>query len=605
MANTPSINIPYPYQTLKAGQIRLLKLLPGSQPDRIQCRLASGYLESKPSYEALSYSWGSSKDQHHDVWIDGVSARVRDNLYDALLSLRRPYHERVLWVDAICINQSNDKERSSQIPRMGEIYGQADRVFIYIGAKSNNSRMALSFIMDIYKEMCPYGPENDPLLRKYELLKFIQNPQNQQKWEALDDLCKRRYWKRRWIIQEIALASRCRIQCGEDSLDWEPFEAVCQEIEKLPHPKDRDQQYPSAVDSIQESLATRHARLRSQGRRIFSLQFLLEAFEHSRCKEPRDKIYAVLALADLSSPEPLIANYEKTLLEVYVDVTWFLARNYESKTPLGTRHLGFSKSIVRASQSVQRNLGDVSLNINQDVLEAISASLSIPRSMAAGVILIKGFIGGAITHSHPYTKDTSVDDVANTFRSLPTYHCRPRKTLKRTTILQNGVDGFDEDDQRRVVSFNSRISYGMRGWSPQQYEPRDEEQVSDGGFIPEAHGRNVKRRNSLEVKKEGGFKLFLEKSGLMGIAPAEAKEGDFTCHFLNCDAAAIIRRQGDKYVFVGRSLIFNREGCSSMRLNEWSTKNFKYFVPNEEEFPACTNSISFYVDVATLQLLTR
>ncbi|PVH83611.1 hypothetical protein DL98DRAFT_454726, partial [Cadophora sp. DSE1049] len=146
MANTPSIHIPYPYQPLKAGQVRLLKLLPGSQPERIRCKLVSGYLESKPSYEALSYSWGSSKDQHHDVWIDGVSAPVRDNLYDALLSLRRPCHERVLWVDAICINQSNDKERSSQIPRMGEIYGQADKVFIYIGAKSNNSRQALSFI---------------------------------------------------------------------------------------------------------------------------------------------------------------------------------------------------------------------------------------------------------------------------------------------------------------------------------------------------------------------------------------------------------------------------------------------------------------------------
>ncbi|KAK0112815.1 hypothetical protein ONS95_014544 [Cadophora gregata] len=604
MANTPSIHIPYPYETLKSGEIRLLKILPGSQPDRIKCKLISEYLESKPSYDALSYSWGSSKDQHHDIWIDGFSARVRDNLYDSLLSLRRKCHERVLWVDAISINQSNDKERSSQIPRMGEIYEQADKVFIYIGAKSNNSRQAFSFVREIYKLMCPYGPENDPELRKYTLLNFINDPQNLHKWWALDDLCKRRYWKRRWIIQEIALASRRRIQCGEDYLDWEPFEAVCQEIEKLPKPNDRDQPFPSAVDSIRESLATRHASLRSQGRRTFSLQFLLEAFEHSRCKEPRDKIYAVLALADLSSPEPLIANYEKPLLEVYVDVTWFLARNYESKTPLGTRHLGFSKSIVRASQAVQRNLGDVSLNIKQDVLEAISASLSIPRSMAAGVILIKGLLGGVLTHTHPYTKDTSIPNVADTFRKLPSYHCRPRKTLKRTTILQHGVDGFDEDDQKRVVSFNSRISYGMRGWSPAQYEPRDEEQVSDGGFIPEAHGRNVKRRNSIEVKA-GEFKVFLEKSGLMGIAPAEAKEGDFTCHFLNCDAAAIIRRQGDKYFFVGRTLIFNREGCSSMRLNEWSTKNFKYFVPNEEELPACTNSISFYVDVATLQLLTR
>ena len=90
---------------------------------------------------------------------------------------------------------------------------------------------------------------------------------------------------------------------------------------------------------------------------------------------------------------------------------------------------------------------------------------------------------------------------------------------------------------------------------------------------------------------------------MVGIAPEYARPGDMICQFLNCDVAAVIRLDGDKYRLVGRALVF--KGASSMRLNEWTTKNFKYAVPMGDDLFYQSKRISFHVDFATLQLLTK
>src|SRR6187402_1200250 len=130
MANKPSIHIPYPYQPLQqTNHFRLLRLLPGSKSQDVECSLVNTSPDSMPEYDALSYSWGSSKDPHFTIWIDRIPVPVRENLYYALLALRRSSQAqvRVLWVDAICINQRDDAERSSQIQQMDMIYGQAEQ----------------------------------------------------------------------------------------------------------------------------------------------------------------------------------------------------------------------------------------------------------------------------------------------------------------------------------------------------------------------------------------------------------------------------------------------------------------------------------------------
>ncbi|KAF2999466.1 hypothetical protein E8E13_008243 [Curvularia kusanoi] len=86
-------------------------------------------------YEAISYVWGDPNDRK-TIYLHGHTFTVTKNLYSALLHMRRT-EERILWVDALCINQGDMEERASQVQQMGSVYKQADVVVVYVGEWEN------------------------------------------------------------------------------------------------------------------------------------------------------------------------------------------------------------------------------------------------------------------------------------------------------------------------------------------------------------------------------------------------------------------------------------------------------------------------------------
>lgn len=131
--------------------IRLLKLQPS--PDRcsaIHCSLISYSLATRRSgahlFEALSYEWGS-QDNQQTIFVHSGSAlchplHVTRNLHAALIHLRDPLLERVLWIDAVCINQRDDDEKGHQVALMARIYGLAQRVVVWLGEEGDDSGLA-------------------------------------------------------------------------------------------------------------------------------------------------------------------------------------------------------------------------------------------------------------------------------------------------------------------------------------------------------------------------------------------------------------------------------------------------------------------------------
>lgn len=94
---------------LATDAIRLARLLRGDQGEPIKCEIFETYLhqvEGVP-YEALSYVWGTRQSEEM-IFLDGCLFEVTRNLYEALAHLRRPDEDRVLWIDAICIDQSHN-----------------------------------------------------------------------------------------------------------------------------------------------------------------------------------------------------------------------------------------------------------------------------------------------------------------------------------------------------------------------------------------------------------------------------------------------------------------------------------------------------------------
>ncbi|KAF8847987.1 HET-domain-containing protein, partial [Acephala macrosclerotiorum] len=123
----------YTYRSLSSNDsIRLFILNPGCPEDPITGKLVHVFVPNCPQYEALSYCWGRDVKPHR-ITTDEGTIPITSSLNYALLRLRFPDTSRTLWIDALCIDQTNNEEKSSQILLMPTIYSLATLTVVYLG----------------------------------------------------------------------------------------------------------------------------------------------------------------------------------------------------------------------------------------------------------------------------------------------------------------------------------------------------------------------------------------------------------------------------------------------------------------------------------------
>jgi len=131
------------------NRIRLLRLMPNRiETADIKCELFHYSLEPDNSthlYDALSYVWGDLN-KTVPIFVNEHVLSVTENLHAALVHLRDRSFERIIWVDALCIDQDNEKEKIQQIRIMARIYAQANRVIAWLGNAGDDSDQALEAI---------------------------------------------------------------------------------------------------------------------------------------------------------------------------------------------------------------------------------------------------------------------------------------------------------------------------------------------------------------------------------------------------------------------------------------------------------------------------
>jgi hypothetical protein len=126
--------------------IRLLLLQPSSSSgDRIECTLIDAKLSEKCAYDTLFYSWGEPSPAC-PILINGRAFEVRGNLYSALARLRLSMQPRMLWIDAIYIDQAALTEKGHQVKLMPEIYKGAQNVLVWLGEIDDGGEDFLSYI---------------------------------------------------------------------------------------------------------------------------------------------------------------------------------------------------------------------------------------------------------------------------------------------------------------------------------------------------------------------------------------------------------------------------------------------------------------------------
>lgn len=122
----------YVYEPLAPGFIRLLYLQPGVEDEDIHFRLQHVSVDDATHYEAISYHWGDPAETK-DVYCESKSLQITVSLFAAFKRLRLPDATRVLWADAVCINQADIAEKKEQVELMSTIYSRPTRVLIWLG----------------------------------------------------------------------------------------------------------------------------------------------------------------------------------------------------------------------------------------------------------------------------------------------------------------------------------------------------------------------------------------------------------------------------------------------------------------------------------------
>ena len=282
---------------------RILSIHPDVKWQPIRASLLQVDCRDHPRYEALSYTWGPVGDER-EITVDGIKVPIRYNLWCFLQRIRRHDVVRTVWVDAICISQIDLVEKAAQVRIIGPIFANATRVVVWVGEHADGSKKLFGsrnlreslewFIQPLSSRISASVPKQGEMPMWHVWRMFLNRP----------------YFKRTWIVQEIACAKELIVHCGDHIGDWDHL--VWSRIRA----KDAYDNYSidgtrvrqnqvAAIEHIalldktrmqwqRESRLLPHMRETSNG--ISTFVMLVQAHQDTECEDRRDKVYALLSL---------------------------------------------------------------------------------------------------------------------------------------------------------------------------------------------------------------------------------------------------------------------------------------------------------------------
>ncbi|KAH7077887.1 hypothetical protein BKA63DRAFT_376351, partial [Paraphoma chrysanthemicola] len=269
---------------LRNQEIRLVKLEHSTGSELIKCSLRVYKLDEEcPAYVSLSYSWGL-KERHDDILLNGCILPAGRSLWSFLHQMREQHLYLTFWIDALSINQADVKEQNHQ------------------------TRL-------------PFGGDNPN----------FRNLWSPKKADAVLALCERPYWKRIWIVQEIMLAKKATIWCGNKQVSWNKLQQLMADLQTV---LDRGRAlHTIAVLQVLDSPAAVVIRAKSNwDGSPQPLTKLLELYRSQQSTNVRDKVYALHGLACDSAG--IAINYEIHPKDLLVEVLYHASTSQSSKTDM-------------------------------------------------------------------------------------------------------------------------------------------------------------------------------------------------------------------------------------------------------------------------------
>jgi hypothetical protein len=317
----------YSYHPLKGPRsFRLLRFISDcTNSHHIHCHFEEFDRGSDqcPQYTALSYAWGDVQTTA-PITLNGRLSFVTENLREALVYLKRNCPNILLWVDALSINQEDPNERGHQVSQMRAIYSDASSVISWLGPGSTDTARMFSFI-DRHHNSCTN--DSEPAGSCNFLFDRVLA-------DAVQYLEGRPYWNRIWVIQEIVVAMKLELMCGDQFISWPIFAAFWDLIFDDHFKKAQGMNRRIAPPIYASAILP----VGSWRRTDISLSYAIERTGRSHATDSRDRIYAVLGLVDKGAGQNITVDYKISPCAVYLVATKALIEDWkDDNDPITSR----------------------------------------------------------------------------------------------------------------------------------------------------------------------------------------------------------------------------------------------------------------------------
>ncbi|CAO2649303.1 Nn.00g066880.m01.CDS01 [Neocucurbitaria sp. VM-36] len=524
-------------------EIRLLTLLPTSMGESMFCNMHRITLQDKPKFVALSYAWGVNE-QTHRISVRGYEIPVTENLYQALMHLRKPDKSVVIWVDAVCIDQSNIPERNYQVSQMSKIYSAAEEVVAWLGSSTLESDCAM--------ELITRSPEDLRTVHRPDLHRYLK------------DLFSRSYWRRVWVVQELASAQRtkraCTIRCGYDSVTLDQLRNFLRRIfrqTKIPELKAMMQ--PKTLMSLSAQDPSRTF-----------LQILWESAS-LEATNPCDRIYGVRGISPKFYRDNIEVDYSKeNTFEVLsakvmnlmikkersLDVLCYFQRyTRDQGSPswlrdFRKRNPGMSPDMYSANKGRKANAEIVNhiLRARGVCIGHVAETRSWNKTKAPRTKIYKSLTGfitlPLLNRNHNlklHSELGAIEDLASS--ALKKLYPNQKSLWEGNRFLeiviggkQQAIDLGDKDRARWQHAWNVRVGLEKGMISKDEWDRCDE-------FFCSTFSRLF------------GRSMFTTTEGNLGLGPRDMQTDDLVCVLYGCRLPVILRKDGRFYTFVGPAYV--------------------------------------------------
>lgn len=566
-----------PHRPIDSGsEIRVVILQPGTFGDLIVCQLEHIQLIPDSDYEAVSYVWGDAT-VTKPIMLDGRVYPVTTNLYTGLQFLRRKKSSRRLWIDSLCINQTDKAERGREIQRMRDIYKCARQVFVWVGDYAPFTRGEVKSIFEFVEELATacFPEEQDVITRKHGYDKL---------WSKQQDLCEflrsRIWFERMWVIQEVSVRPQPEygapekspiIQCGSLQLHFVyVWEAVMWWVfRKEDYPQLR---LPTVMASVNRLINIWYShdvpfknpeKLKPLGTELAWILAMVAG--EFRATDPRDIFYALVGLLPFSLPPVLLPDYFKSPAQVLTEYATYilesvglidiiqytsgLSKELPSWVPdwkNSSPHV-IGENEQRYPGAHFRIIGNGS-GLELDMLE-------FTKIKKVGPILTPPELGSDVTSC----LDNHFREAEDAF--IP-HKVDPKTKVKFAKRLYELLVRFDLHEQylpglswRLAASRNA--SHYLPGHGEDLHWLRQMNQPSDTAFktpslIEEYYVEDVCRNVIHSVQNKYLFSCFDGTIGILAQSHVKLMEGDIVCSFKGACGEFVVRPCFRGYRLIGR-----------------------------------------------------